>query len=291
MLASLHQIYTRDHIPLEGFLFSPKRKSRAVLVWLGGLRSRFSQSPERTHALANELVKKNIAFAAWNHRGFGLINSVKKKRGGYALIGTGFEKFEHCVLDIEAIIRFLRRQGYRKIFLAGHSTGANKAAFYLWKRKGRGLSGALLAGPMADIPHLKRKLGVNFGRALAQAQKLIHKKRKNELLPLGLTRGEFWTAGRFWSIAREGANEDMFPYYAPRRRFRWARNLRMPVLVVIGGKDQCADRPVPEIMERFQKEVPEKFFTGVIIPGADHSFSGKEHAFAKSVANWISRLL
>src|SRR3989344_8424332 len=143
MLCELNQIKTKDGLRLEGLVFEPARKTKTVAIWLRGLTGRFSNNPKRIHAIADELGRKGISFAIFDHRGFGNINSLnvesKKGKGGikkskYKYFGTSFEKFEDSVLDIEAMIRFCKKRGFRKIFLFGHSTGANKSAYYILKK-------------------------------------------------------------------------------------------------------------------------------------------------------------
>lgn len=295
MLAELHQIITKDGIPLEGLFFKPKLRGKAAAIWLSGLTGRFSKNPERTNTLAKELTRKGIAFAIFDHRGASIIESFKIKKGRgkgkYILAGTGFEKFEHSRLDIEATIRFLRKHGYKKIFLLGHSTGANKSAYFYWKSKGRGVSGVGLLGPLSDIPGMKEESGRNYQTLLKTAEKMIKRGGGKELLPLKLTKGRFWSAERFWSIAREGSKEDTFPYYNPKRKFYWTKKIHTPFLVLIGEKDQYADPSVTEILDAFKKQIPEKWFTGVILKASDHSFNSREKELATAVERWATMVL
>ncbi len=183
MFCELNQIKTKDGLRFEGLVFgstsSPQVRQRAdknkvITLWLSGLTGRFSSSPERIHVIAGELAMKKISFAIFNHRGFGNINSLnvesKKGKGNkaenkYKYFGTSFEKFEDSVIDIEAMIRFCRKRGYKKIFLFGHSTGANKSAYYILKKHGRGLAGIGLLGPMSDIRGINKHLGKSYKRA------------------------------------------------------------------------------------------------------------------------------
>lgn len=292
MLTELHQIVTKDKILLEGLFFKPKRKSKTAALWVSGLDGRFSGNPNRTLTLAKIFNDKGIAFAIFDHRGQGTINSLKrkvKKGKRSALGGTAFERFEHCVYDIDAVVKFLQKRGYKKIFLLGHSTGSNKVAYHAWKTRGRGISGLILLGPVSDIAAMKRKdeLGKKYKPAVRWAEAMVKKGKRKSLLPHSLVGNAFWAAERFLSITKEGGREDAFPYYNPRRKFYWTKNLRVPVLVLIGGKEQYADRPITEIMEAFKKQVSAKLFTGKIVGGANHGFRGKEKELAQTIAGWI----
>lgn len=292
MLSQLHQIITKDKIPLEGLLFEPKRKSRVAAVWVSGLTGRFSSNPQRIHTLAKTLVANKITFAIFDHRGRDIVAPIKKhaKKKKYILGGAAFERFEHCALDIDAVIGFLRKNGYKKIFLFGHSTGANKIAYYYWKKCGRRISGLGLLGPISDIPALKQKLGRKYRAALKKAQTMFKQGKRDALLSFSLVDGAFYSARRFLSIAGEVGKEDTFPYYDPKRKFYWAKNIRIPVFVLIGGKDQYADRPIPEIAAAFKRQIPPQHFSGMIVAGADHSFFGKEQVMAQAILGWIKNI-
>lgn len=263
-----------------------------MAVWLGGLTARFAASPARIHALAGQLNHSGISFGTFDHRGLGTVTVKKqfKKKPKYIFLGTSFEKFEHCLLDIEAIIKFLKKRGYRNIFFLGHSTGANKLAYYIEKRRGKELKGVGLLGPLSDIPDLKKGLGRKYTVALKEAQKMIKKGRGQDFMPSKLVGSNLWSALRFWSIARENSNEDTFTYYR-KQPFRWAKKINLPIFVIIGGKEQYADRPVGEIMDFFQKQIPSKYFRGQIVAGADHGFSKKEKELARIISKWIKSLI
>ncbi|MFH0831208.1 MAG: alpha/beta fold hydrolase [Parcubacteria group bacterium] len=291
--ATLHEIWTSDGLPLEGLLFASPRRTKSAVFWIGGLTSRFSKNPRRTNTLAATLNRRGIAFAIFDHRGADVVRSVKvlnrkSKNHKYILTGTGYEKFEHSLRDIEAIIRFLRKQGYRKLYLIGHSTGANKAAYYIYKTGGRALAGVALLGAVSDIPILKKRLGSKYPLAVRAAQKLVTRGQSATLMPDYLVAGRIFTAARFLSLTQERAPEDMFPYYQPRRSFRWTKRLRQPVLVLLGEQDEsAADRSTKEILKAFEAQVPKKFYKGTLIKGADHSFSRHAQQLAKVIAVWV----
>ncbi|MEK9194215.1 MAG: DUF1749 domain-containing protein [Patescibacteria group bacterium] len=296
MIINLEQITTKDGVTLEGLFFKPKKGNRTAAIWVSGLTGRFSNAPKRTYTLAESLNRRGIAFAVFDHRGLGTINTLKKGLGRkkkHFLAGTAFEKFEHSVFDIDAVIRFFEKRGYKKIFLLGHSTGANKIAYYYSKTGGRKIAGLGLLGPLSDIPGLKKGLGKNYKKAIRWAEDMAKKQKKSALLPFTLSGGKFWGAERFLSIAKEKRKEDTFPYYDPSRKFYWAKRVKCPILVLIGGKDQYADRPVKEILRAFEEQIPGTYLTLRILGGADHNFNGKEKELAKELLNWIikARLL
>ena len=291
---SLENIITKDRIPLAGALFEPEKKTNVAAIWLGGLTSRFYGSLDRTKILAQAFTREGIALAIFNHRGSGTVteaNKVIKNQKKHVILGTAFEVFEQCTDDIEAYVAWLRRRGYRKIILLGHSTGANKAAYYYYRTKGRGLVGIGLLGAVSDIPPFKKEFGARFAKALEWSRAAVKKGRSRELMPETLSRGAIWTAQRFLSLVAEGMNEDTFPYYDPSRAFYWTKNINIPFAVVMGERDEFAYRPMPEIVDVFKKNIPAHYLTTKIIARADHGFGDTEKQLASFLIGWMLPIL
>ena len=291
---TLEQVVTRDRIPLAGVLFEPEKKTQSAVIWLGGLTSHFYGSLERTRILGRSCTAKGIALAVFNHRGSGTVTGarkVSKNKKEHVTLGTAYEIFEECVFDIQAYITWLQGRGYRKIILWGHSTGANKAAYYYYRTRGRGLASIGLLGAVSDIPPFKKEFGSKFETARTWAQESVNAGKPRELMPPALSGGAIWTAQRFLSLASEGMKEDTFPYYDPTRKFYWTKNIGIPFAVVMGEKDEFAHAPMTEIVDIFKKNIPEKYLTAKIISEADHGFGGKEKQLANFLVKWMSLIL
>ena len=128
---------TPDGLTLPGLLYRAKR-SRAVLIYLHGNGSSsifYDEAKNRT--LATALARKNISTLFFNNRGAHIIKRLTVRRGGKerrGSFGMAHEKIRECVHDIDGAVAFLKKQGYRKFYLAGASTGANKICVYNFYR-------------------------------------------------------------------------------------------------------------------------------------------------------------
>ena len=69
---------------------------------------------------------------------------MSKKDGSLGINGATFEIFEDSLKDIEVWVKKVKKLGYNKIILMGHSLGCNKALYYLSKNKGD-VQGLILA--------------------------------------------------------------------------------------------------------------------------------------------------
>ena len=281
----LTRIKTRDNIILDGVAVLPRRRSDTALIWIHGLGSSFSRGQTLIKELSGQCAENRIAYFKFNTRGHDIVN--RNALRGDGLYGSGFEKFEECIFDIRAMITYARRLGCKKIILAGHSTGANKVLYYLYKTRDQSVRMLMLLGPVNDIAAGRKKFGAaGLARGVALAKKLS---RKNPASLMPLSYGIF-SAARFLSMFLPATNEDAFPYLTPRANWQALRSIRQPLAVIIGERDEYLDRPAQKLIEIFrQNALSTKSFTGAIIKDADHGFKGKEKQLADTIIRWIKR--
>lgn len=277
----LTRIKTRDGITLDGIYIKPKRKSDTALIWVHGLASRFSSGQGLIKELSSRLSRNSIGYFKFNNRGHDV---AYKDRGNAGFQGGGFEKFEKSIHDILAVVNLARARGYRKIILAGSSTGANKALYYLYKTKDRSIKKLILAAPISDIPAWQKTYGEKkFTYGIHIAQRL----KKDALMPLefGLQ-----TAERYLSLYTPRRPEDVVPYHDPKANWKELKSVHIPLLVIIGSQDEYLDRTPQNFIETFRKHAPtKKDFSSIIIRGARHGFVKKERELAKVMVNWIKK--
>lgn len=278
----LTTIKTSDGILLDGIIVEPRKKSDTALVWIHGLTSSFYSSQTLIKELSDLCRKNGIGYFKFNTRGHDVVARGQRKN---ALFGTVYEKFEDCVLDIRAMIACARTRGYKKIILAGHSTGANKAVYYMYKTKDRDVKGLALLGAASDISaEIKRVGKMPFEKNLRLARHLNNK----DPLALFASKGYLFTARRAISLFTPGAAENIFPYYNPKADWKALQSIRSPIAVIFGSRDECLDRPAENIIDIFRVNAPlAKSFSGIIIKGADHGFKNKEKELADAVTRWI----
>ena len=202
-------------------------------------------------------------------------------------MGAAFERFADCVKDIRAMIAFARQAGYRTVVLAGHSTGANKALYYVGTTRDRRVTGLILVGPVSDIAAETKRIGRRALRRRVATAERIARRDPDELVPREFG---FWSAGRYLSLYRAGEPEDVFPYHQPDARWGSLSRVRIPTAVIIGSRDEYLDRRPQEVIAAFREyAVRVRSFTGTIVPGATHGFQGHEGALAGQIAHWIRR--
>lgn len=266
-----------DHTRLAGVLFTPKRRTRRVVVWLHGTGGASVFETKRTNVLGAELAARGFAYFAFNNRGAHIIT-----RAG----GMAHERIRDCVFDIDGALRELRLRGFDDVTLAGHSTGANKVAVYdRYRPRNRVKRYVLLAGG-DDTGLLHAQLGPRrFAAALEKARAMIRAKRGDEFVPKS-TSPMLLTWRAFYDMANPSGDYNIFPF-AGIGRFRHIPKIRKPALYIYGNRDEYID-DVPAAMATLAKHIG-PLGEIVVLPDADHGFSDREGELAELLASFAVR--
>ena len=254
-----------DGVSLAGVLFEPAGRPgfSPALIWLHGTGGASIFESRRTNILAAELLARGIAFFPFNNRGAHVV-----RRAGDRLGGAAFERIRDCVPDIDGAVRELRRRGYRQLYLAGHSTGANKIAVYDRLKPRNGIKRyVLLAG--GDDTALMRATPAQLARARA----MIKTRRGDELMPRRLMS---WRA--FYDVANPRGDYNVF---AP--PWRQIKRIRKPSLYIYGDSDEYA----PDLAALAEQVGPNAEI--VVLEDADHGFTGREGEVGRLIGDWLLR--
>ncbi|MEX2223946.1 MAG: alpha/beta fold hydrolase [Candidatus Rokuibacteriota bacterium] len=280
---SLVHARTRDGVVLEGVVAEPRGRRRTALIWMHGLGSRFSSGQPLIRALSARLNAAGIGYLKLNNRGHGTV-----ARAGSRLAGAAFERFDESVHDIRAMIGLAVGRGYRRVILAGHSTGANKVLHYAARARDRRVIGLILLGPVSDVAGERKRVGRReLVRRVATAER-IARRDPEALVP---RRFGFWSAQRFISLYRPGEAEDVFPYYRSDAGWAALRRVRVPLAVMVGSRDEYLDRKAGELIAAFEQHATRApSFTGTVIPRAPHGFDRHENALARAITRWARRI-
>jgi acetyl esterase/lipase len=277
---SLVRARTRDGVWLDGVAAEPARRRSVALIWVPGLGSVFSSGQPLIQELSSRLTASGVGYFKFNTRGHDVVAGR-----GRRLAGAAFERFGQSVEDIRAMIALARRCGYARVVLAGHSTGANKVLHYTARARDRRVAAIALLGPISDIAgEMKRIGGPALRRRVATAERIARRD------PLGLVPRAwgFWSARRYVSLYKPGQAEDVFPYYRPGARWPALRSVRVPVAVIIGGRDEYLDRGPRELIGAFERNAARSAaFTGAVVAGAQHGFQKREAEVAEVLVGWL----
>lgn len=286
--ARLIEISTPDGIILPGALWRCLR-AKTIVVRIPGLGGTFTSHLTASTTIAHELTKRGIALAVFNTRGSYTASSLRRSKRRQRLPGgEAFEHFTDCRHDLTGMVRAVRRLGYHRIFLLGHSTGANKAA-YACSHGLHGVAGVVLQGAISDLTALRQEYGnIRLALLTKLARKAVGRGKGDELISQRFTGSRLFSNKRFLSLAVPGMPEDTFPYYDVKRKFPWVRGWRLPLMVLLGSRDQFLDRPARDLLKIFDTQCAQlRDYTSVMVHGADHGFSKHPQLLGRLLAAWV----
>src|SRR5579884_2780852 len=310
MKGELALFLTTDKLWLPGLLYIPPTARNKVMIWLHGMGdSAVFYSPARINALAKALTERDIAFFAFNNRGAYNIKTLKQEDSleepeeeGRYLAGTHYEVIKDSVKDINGAVDFLRNRGFRKFYLGGHSTGANKICVYNWYEKNNNpFSKYVLAGPGDDTGVFFSELGSKrFWAALKYASQAVTHGKPLHVMPKYTGMHPF-SAQSAWDILNPDGDYNTFPFYedaterlGTKQLFQTYKHISKDTLVILGREDEYAFTAgnASSAVDIFIKHTSNTMLKKIdfrLIDNADHGFTDRETEFAESVSDWLSR--
>lgn len=251
----------RSSARLDGFWCRGSRPRRNLLVVVHGMYSNFYHSRLKK-AFFDAARTSAYDVLSFNNRG--------------ADDATATERFRDTLPDLDAALRFARAHGYRRVALAGHSTGCQKIAYFQLHRRDPLVQMLVLLAIGDDYAITRRSLGRRHAYWLRRARELVRTGRGDRRLPQ-LCQG--FSAHRFLSIADRAALEArLFDWGGDLRHFR---RLTTPVLLILAGADEYETLPPSDAIRLLGARTRAPFFRAHVIPGADHGFHGHEREVAR----------
>lgn len=140
-------------VPLAGCLFSGLGRSDSVLIAITGIHGNFYSNPFY-YDMGDALVGKGIDLLyAQTNDAFPRMEVTNARTGRRETIGSWNERFSYTDEDIGAYLELAGSLGYRHIYLAGHSLGANKVIYYLSRHRDPRVERFFLLSP-ADVSYM-----------------------------------------------------------------------------------------------------------------------------------------
>jgi pimeloyl-ACP methyl ester carboxylesterase len=286
-------VRTKDDLRLQGVHYEPGVKETAVLL-VHGMSGNIIEN-YFAHVLGQTLTKNDVGLVYSHNRGYGHINDIAtsklKEKGGYNTVrlGANFEVFEDCLMDIDAWINEVKRLGYKKIVLMGHSLGCNKIIYYFSQRKPKDVVGMILASPPDLIGQLKPEYQPDAKELLEEAQMNVKNGHPRKLLSKNLWDWFYLSGQTFLSLFTEGSNSDNLPIMRNPDKWNQLASLTVPILAFMGEYDDIAIRHLSEDLNLIKKRaVGTSSFTQKLILKASHTYDGQEEVVASEVLNWIA---
>jgi len=293
MKGELVRITTKDGLELVGF-FIDKKSDIAVLHFHGTSGDFYTH--KFVEVEGEKLAKENISFLTANNRGHDVYADIRKHKNGkveWTQIGGGFEKFEDCLLDIDAWIDFLIKRGIKKIILQGHSL-SQKILYYQYAKKNPNVIGQIHLSPQNDDGLMYYALGEKkYQEINKKIKQIIKEGRGNEVLPKEYSPVSYVTSAQMYHgyLTDYGAGT-LTPYHNPQsKNWQVLEKTTDPLLVIFGSKDAYM-KPSSETAAKLMKEKAKsaKSVMVKLIKGATHSYLCYEKELVEIIFDWIKNI-
>lgn len=266
-----------DKIILNGILLGSQKNT--CILYIHGMNGNFYKN-KIPFELSNS---KFFSVFSINTRGHDLLSTIKNNKNNISYTaGTYAENFDVSFNDISGAVKLLKQLKFKKIILAGHSTGCQKILNYMITQKNNDIFGLIFLAPADDYSIKKKELREEFQSFLKTASLLKNKKKGNiPSIKLGM-----FTPNRAisaYSLNKKEAN--LFYYDGNLKDFS---KVKIPILVIFGSKEEYKDRNVKEYISKLKLKTNSKFFKGIIIKNARHSFYRYEKNIRLCIEEWYN---
>lgn len=283
---------TVDNLRLDGLLFEPAKKSSTGILHIHGMAGNFYENIF-LDSMVEEYTKAGYAFLTVNTSGHDFIAdlSIVGEREEHKRAGQIFAKFEDCVSDIDAWLKFFKSKDYSKLILQGHSLGAVKVVYYLYKKPESDLVALVIASPpdmlgLARVGEEKK----NFERDLAEAKRLVADGKGKNFLSNVIWDWYYLSAETYLNIVADGAKTDVFPILRG-GDFKELESIKIPILAFYGGTDDAAVFSPEKDLVVIKKHLKNSKSKTLLIGTAPHSYFKHERQVALTVVDWLKEVI
>lgn len=282
---------TSDGLELKGFWID--NKSDIAVFHSHGTAGDF-YSHKFIELEADMLTSQGISFLTANNRGHDVFADIRKHSEGkieWAQIGGAFEKFEECILDINAWITFLKRQGVKRIILQAHSL-TQKILYYQAIKQNPLVVSQIHISPCNDAGYMYYALGEEkYKETNKMIKQMVEEKRTTELLPKELAVVCPMGAQPYLDYLTEDGVGNLFPYHNPSSK-KWdtLAGTKDPLLLIFGTADVFIKPSTKEAAKLLQeKATSSKNIQVLLIENASHSYIDYENELIDAISNWVEQ--
>ena len=289
------RLITSDGLELCGLFFTPEfGVSEITVIHVHGLAGNFYEN-RFVDIVAEAVIDQGLNFMAFNNRGHDYISDSTHigHDGGeidYLQIGGAYERFEDCLLDIDAFREFARLQGSVKHVLMGHSHGALKIGHYFYRREHPDLIGGIFLSPSDDFGISREHIGDRFDEALEIAKNLVDNGNESQMMPTGYHSYPL-SAGAYLDTFRDDSPLKLFNLSGTDRTdFPELETIKVPVLGIVGTVAESFVGEPREFLKKIGGKLKNaKSFEGHAIDGAPHNYMLHEDELADIIGDWLTK--
>lgn len=288
------RIWTSDGLRLQGVHYEPRTSKNLCVLIVHGMSGNIIEN-YFADILGKTLAGNELGCIYGHNRGYNHTNDIAtkkvKKEGGYETkrIGATYERFRDCIYDIDAWLKEVRKVGYKKIILLGHSLGCNKTLYYFHRKKPKDVVGIILASPPDMVGLVKKsEYQSNYKGLLKEARKNVKEGKQRKILSSMIWDWYHLSSQTFLDLFEENGPADNLSVLRNPKEFPELASINLPILAIMGEYDDIAIRTLQEDLDLTESKATGcSSFTKKFIPKASHNYDRQEQVFAESVLEWI----
>lgn len=209
----------------------------------------------------------------------------------------GHAIFDTTVYDIDAALEYLKKNGFRNIFILGFSLGANIAAYYASARQNLYVRGMILEGCAYSLPDSQQKRWRKWN-SIPSYEEVY--KNASEVLgpdPLASNRDRIFLVQRAWGDTLNPFHNEIFTYRtwwfmrSPQAHnamtYRVIPKVGVPILFLQGRNDDIlAERECIDLAELTRQGGNDNVEVRYI-PDAKHDCMENPELTVRTIAKWV----
>lgn len=272
---TIQHIWTSDGLRLMGIHYEPAEKNVCVL-FVHGMSGNFIEN-YFGKIFGETFLQNGVGFVYGHNRGYNHVNDIatreKQNDGGFKTVRVGavYERFVDSVLDIDCWMEEVRKLGYKKIILVGHSLGCNKVIHYFYKKHPQNVVGIVLMSPPDMVANAKESgKSEIYDPLLAEAKKNIKEGDPRKLLSQQLWDWYTLSSQTFLDLFEDFGPADNLPIMRNPAEFPELATINVPLFSIMGEFDDIVVRTLNEDMDLIGKRaINTPSFTKKMIARAD----------------------
>lgn len=288
VIVSIHKAYSTDGIELDSVLYTPKIKTKKIVIHVHGKEGHFVQN-HFVQVLGEQYPQNGYAFLTFNNRGHDyMADLLKKTSTGFVWEqgGSMFDLLENSQFDIQGIIDYVLGLGYTEIILQGHSLGPHKICYFLTQVNNPLISKVIFL-TTADVRYQFDSSVPEWEKYSLLAKKLVDEGKGRALMSIRLWSNCPVSAATFWNYTNPHNNCFVFNGTHPEKEFKNFNKINLPILVVNPENDVASGIQADKFIQLLKKNSVSKHFKGEVIKNAVHNFLSKEDELAKVILEWL----
>ncbi len=277
-----------DNVSLTGFIYKCENDTKSVIISIHGMASNCLK--KRENEVAKMAIGNNIDFFAFNTRGSEIVKYIDKK-GEKQLGGTAYEDVLNGYEDIVGSILEMKKLGYKKIYLVGHSLGATKIVYTYNRLKEEQspvleeIKGICLLS-LIDLPKaFKVYMRENVNKYMEYALEKEKQAKFYEMMPIQSFLHPICVKS-FLRYLRDNHEID-FAGFGRDSELKILNNIKTPLFMRWGNVNEFILQKAEDLVNILNQQISNEFKNINYIDGADHSYTKVEEILSKEILEFI----